>query len=80
MENNFTRRDNLNIYFLKFHDDKDLWKFISNGGVIRLLAKNNHSAIAAYIECPNNKSDYILSEYLISDLSKEEYDNLCSSV
>lgn len=80
MENNFRTRYNLNIYFLKFYDDQDLWTFISNGGIIRLLAKNNHSAIGAYIERPNKKSDYILSEYLISDLSEEEYNSLCSSI
>lgn len=79
MENNFTRRDNLNIYYLKFHDDKDLWKFISSGGVLSLLAKNNHSAIGAYIEQPNTKSNYLLSEYLIANLSKEEYEDLSNT-
>lgn len=76
IERNFIRTEKLDIFFLKFKNYIDLKQFINNNGIYELLYLNNNSSIAVYIEQPNIKSKYLINEFLLTELNKEEYNHL----
>ena len=78
MEKNFIRTEKFNLFFLKFRNYIDLKQFINSGGIVKLLIEKNNSTISVYLEESDIRGKYLISEFLLNELNKEEYDHLYS--